>query len=192
MNTNTVNNDILRKLGGVVSGKDTTYEVIRKQVEKLGGDLTKVNDIYTGELQVLENIGGGAGKMQDKSISITENGTTNVTPDEGYDGLTNVDIEVNVPISPAMDVTYTENGIYEVLPDSGDAGIKKINVSVEVEPNLQDKNITENGTYTADSGYDGLKSVTVNVESGGSILAMTQAEYDALETKDENTVYVIN
>lgn len=34
-------------------------------------------------------------------------------------------------------------------------------------PVLQNKIITENGEYTADSGYDGLGTVTVNVESGG-------------------------
>lgn len=32
----------------------------------------------------------------------------------------------------------------------------------------QNKTITENGTYTADSGYTGLGTVTVNVESSGS------------------------
>lgn len=38
---------------------------------------------------------------------------------------------------------------------------------------LQDKTITENGTYTADSGYDGLGSVTVEVagSGGGSLPA---------------------
>ena len=37
-----------------------------------------------------------------------------------------------------------------------------------VAPTLQDKTVTENGTYTADSGYDGLGTVTVNVASSGS------------------------
>jgi hypothetical protein len=40
--------------------------------------------------------------------------------------------------------------------------------SGSTEINLQDKTITENGTYSADEGYDGLGNVTVNVESGGS------------------------
>ena len=35
-------------------------------------------------------------------------------------------------------------------------------------PKLQDKTITENGTYQADNGYDGLGSVTVEVASGGT------------------------
>lgn len=34
--------------------------------------------------------------LQDKTIEITENGTTNIKADEGFDGLNNVDITVNV------------------------------------------------------------------------------------------------
>lgn len=36
-----------------------------------------------------------------------------------------------------------------------------------VTPNNQDKTITENGTYTADAGYTGLGTVTVDVASSG-------------------------
>lgn len=41
------------------------------------------------------------------------------------------------------------------------------------KPVLQDKTITENGTYTADEGYDGLRAVTVDVagSGGGSLPA---------------------
>lgn len=34
--------------------------------------------------------------LQNKTIEITENGTTNIVADEGYDGLNNVDVTVNV------------------------------------------------------------------------------------------------
>ena len=34
---------------------------------------------------------------------------------------------------------------------------------------LQDKSVTENGTYTADQGYDGLGTVTVNVSGGSDV-----------------------
>lgn len=34
--------------------------------------------------------------LEEKSVTITENGTTNVAPDTGYDGLNNVEITVNV------------------------------------------------------------------------------------------------
>lgn len=50
------------------------------------------------------------------------------------------------------------------------------------EINLQDKTITENGTYTADSGYDGLGTVTVNVQgSGGGSSSGSGPEYKLLE-----------
>ena len=44
--------------------------------------------------------------------------------------------------------------IINMLPEQG---------SDETEISLQDKIVTENGTYTADSGYDGLGTVTVAV-----------------------------
>lgn len=42
---------------------------------------------------------GGGSKppvLQDKEVTITENGTTNVTADEGYDGLNEVEVTTNV------------------------------------------------------------------------------------------------
>lgn len=41
--------------------------------------------------------GGGQPNLQSKSITITENGTSNVTPDTGYDGLSQVNVTTNVP-----------------------------------------------------------------------------------------------
>lgn len=37
---------------------------------------------------------------------------------------------------------------------------------INIMPNLQDKTITQNGSYTADDGYTGLGSVTVDVAGG--------------------------
>lgn len=59
-------------------------------------------------------------------------------------------------------LSATENGT-TVAPE----GTAYSPVSVNVQPNLQSKTATENGTVTPDSGYDGLSSVVVNVSGGG-------------------------
>ena len=40
--------------------------------------------------------GGGAPSLQYKSVTITSNGTVSVTPDAPYDGMSSVDVTVNV------------------------------------------------------------------------------------------------
>ena len=54
------------------------------------------------------------------------------------------------------------------------------------ELNLQNKTVTQNGTYTADDGYDALGTITVNVEGGGT------APTGTLEITEHGTYDVTN
>lgn len=120
------------------------------------------------------------GEVQDsKAVTITENGTTEVTPDAGYGSVKKVGVTVNVPTpEPVLQekaVNITSNGQTSVTPDAGKDGLSKVDITVAVPtpaPVLQEKTvtITENGTteVTPDSGQDGLSKVTVDVDVGVS------------------------
>jgi len=62
-------------------------------------------------------------------------------------------------ITPTGTVVITENGIHNVT--------QYADADVQVQPNLQSKTVTQNGTVTPDQGYDGLSQVVVNVSGGG-------------------------
>lgn len=134
---------------------------------------------------------GGGGDITTQSLNVTENGTYRAPAGKAYTPVNvNVPQTVTEPLSVSANGVYTpeagkaygpvsvavpqteieelnvsENGTY--TPVSGKAyGPVKVNVPA-TEPNLQNKTvtITENGSssVTADSGYDGLSDVQVNV-----------------------------
>lgn len=101
--------------------------------------------------------GGEGGEAVIRSLSVTENGT--YTAPSGVDGYSPV--TVNVP-EPTGTKTITANGTHDVAAYAS----AQVNVPVQ-EPVTEALTVTENGTYTPDSGVDGFDSVTVNVAGGG-------------------------
>ena len=103
------------------------------------------------------------------SKSITANGVYNSTGDEVWNRV-DVNVPQNTFNTKSITRTYTANGQYSIATPDGYDGISDVNLTVNVpsrEPVLETLNITENGTYTPESGVDGYNSVTVNVASSG-------------------------
>lgn len=166
---------------------DETKTDIREAIINKGVDVGE-DDPFRSYAEKIGEIEGGEVHNQDKTI--TENGT--YTADAGYTGLGQVvvdvpseepvletlnvsangtytpsgnvdgydEVVVDVPEATLGELSVTENGVYE--PTSVD-GYNR--VEVDVNPPLQDKTITTNGTYTADSGYYGLDEVTVDIDT---------------------------
>lgn len=75
-----------------MSNKETLQEYNTKLIAN--------NDSLQTVMDMINNLPEAGGSadilLQDKSIEITENGTTNIVADEGYDGLNNVEVVTNV------------------------------------------------------------------------------------------------
>ena len=84
--------------------------------------------------------GGGAPSLQSKSVTYTANGTAIITPDEGYDGLSSVDVTVDV----------SGGGVEDTVTVTLPIGPKNLNYDMEVT-----------ATYT-----NALGEIVANVPAG--------------------------
>lgn len=75
-------------------------------------------------------------ELQDKTVEITENGTTVVTPTGGAYGLGAVEVVVKTPQYQLLDVTIRDNGTFVIRPDEGYAGLTGVDLHVDVQPTM--------------------------------------------------------
>lgn len=138
-------------------------------------------------------------KGETRSVSLTSQSGNTFTPTSGKNGITSITV---TPTNQARTVTpttsqqsltvgsgYSGNGTITVnaVTSSIDANISAGNIKKDVtilgvtgsyegsggSINNQDKTVTENGTYTADEGYTGLGTVTVNVVNNKKKFGLT-------------------
>lgn len=74
------------------------------------------------------------GTYEEKSVTITQNGTQNVVPDSGYDALSRVSITTAVPEKQLQtkSVTIQNNGTSILNPDTGYDGFSQVTLDVSV------------------------------------------------------------
>ena len=101
--------------------------------------------------------------VQEKSVEITQNGTTEVMPDAGYDGLSKVTVTTNVPSSGGETEEVTvdlsmADGNQVIIPSTGKS-ISKATVtkpSTLIPANIKKDVIIGGVTGTLDSGGGGV------------------------------------
>lgn len=70
--------------------------------------------------------------VQEKAVTYTANGDYVLTPDGSYEGMSRVDIKVELPLESKA-VTYTANGDYSVVPSEGYEGLQDVAIHIEID-----------------------------------------------------------
>lgn len=130
----------------------------------------------------------------EKTVNITENKETVITPTPDNEGIARVVVTTNVP-QPTLEENKTQtissNSVVEVTPSAGNDGMKKATITVNVPEKKIEANKTQsivtNGetVITPTEDNDGMAKVTVNVNVPESVLQESKS-VNITENKTES------
>ena len=168
-NTVTVNVDTVTPYNeGVEDGKDAQKALMTSLTAVSNGTYTRED----GYNEVVVNVPSDINN-QNKQVTYTQNGTQTVIADNGYSGLGQVEVTVNVEPNLTSD-TFTSNGTYAPLNYDGYSYVNvnvdtvtpynngKLDGIAEQKAKLISGTFTQNGTFNREDGYN---QVIVNVPS---------------------------
>ena len=125
-------------------------------------------------------------KLQEKSVEYTQNAEYVVSPDAGYDGLSKVNVSVDLVVPTVQNsktVNITKNGSTTVKPDTDYDVVKQVvvNTNIPLQEKQVDVLLSEPTTVVLpDTGYTGITKLTVNhspVEANTAYTANKNGSY---------------
>ena len=125
-------------------------------------------------------------KLQEKSVEYTQNAEYVVSPDAGYDGLSKVNVSVDLVVPTVQNsktVNITKNGSTTVKPDTGYDAVEQVvvNTNIPLQEKQVDVLLSEPTTVILpDTGYTGITKLTVNhppVEANTAYTANENGSY---------------
>lgn len=125
-------------------------------------------------------------KLQEKSVEYTQNAEYVVSPDAGYDGLSKVNVSVDLVVPTVQNsktVNITKNGSTTVKPDTDYDAVEQVvvNTNIPLQEKQVDVLLSEPTTVILpDTGYTGITKLTVNhspVESNTAYTATSNGQY---------------
>lgn len=125
-------------------------------------------------------------KLQEKSVEYTQNAEYVVSPDAGYDGLSKVNVSVDLVVPTVQNsktVNITKNGSTTVKPDTDYDVVEQVvvNTNIPLQEKQVDVLLSEPTTVILpDTGYTGITKLTVNhspVEANTAYTATNNGNY---------------
>lgn len=157
-----------------VEGKEDLTEELTTQDEKITTQETTINDIV--EALQGKASGGGSAKLQEKNITITQNGTQNIVPDAGYNGLSSVKIVTSVTGGGSSTEIYSTAETMTNATWIDGKPIYRIVAQITLPTSIKE------GTYSSSSADLTSLNIDTPVNVSGLVKRSSVAEYWNINT----------